>query len=100
MKKEIENLLTAEKPWPASKELRINGAFTITSVSQNTGDKQTPPTLTITYTLAHDEFFGRSRPLFGRTFEDLEMEIPEKMNEILEENAKDLTRRFRNGYLG
>lgn len=98
MKKEIENLLTAEKPWPASKELRINGAFTITSVSQNTG--VAPPALTLTYTLTHDKFFGRSRPLLGRTFEELETEIPEKMNEILEENAKDLTRRFRNGYLG
>lgn len=104
MKKELTTLITASQDM----SLALNGAFTleVTCTNQqgvNTAlstDKEVAKrTFTLTYTLAHDKTLYVSKELPSRSTEELMVDIPIAMEDIMSEISHKLVKDFQNGYL-
>ena len=103
MKKEINDLLTLSK---YSKCFAINQHFAVKATyfdefNINTNFSSREPVgmeLQLVYTLPADIWLGRATTLMGRSYEELMKEIPEKMSEMLNNLAADLSNQFKNGW--
>lgn len=104
MKKEINDLLTLSRH---NKRLALNQHFTLVAtyfdeIGLNTNFSSAEPVkmeLQLVYTQKGDKWFDRATTLKGRSYEELIEEIPDKMSEMLNDLAADLSKKFKNGYL-
>ena len=104
MKKEINDLLTLSRH---NKRLALNQHFTLVAtyfdeIGLNINFSSAEPVkmeLQLVYTQKGDKWLDRATTLKGRSYEELIEEIPDKMSEMLNDLAADLSKQFKNGYI-
>lgn len=104
MKNEINDLLTLSTH---SKRLEINSHFAVVAtytdkLGINTNFSNNEPVnmdLQLVYTQKGDKWLDKATTLKGRSYEELMEEIPDKMSEMLNDLAANLSKQFKNGYL-
>lgn len=104
MKKELTTLITASQDM----SLAINGAFTLEvtcvdkqgiNIALSTDTEVAKRLFALTYTLAHDKVLFTSRILPSTSVEELMVDIPKAMEDIMNEISDKLVKNFQNGYL-
>lgn len=104
MKKELTTLVKANQDM----SLAINGAFTLEvtcvdkqgiNIALSTDAEVAERTFTLTYTLAHDKVLFTSRILSSTSIEELMVDIPKAMEDIMSEISHKLVKNFQNGYI-
>jgi hypothetical protein len=104
MKKELTKLLNAARDM----SLAINGAFTLevtcsnkqgVNIALSTDKEVVKRTFTLTYRLAHDKALFTSRVLPSTSAEELMVDIPIAMEDIMSEISHKLVKNFQSGYL-